>query len=684
MNHEGEGSMSLGKSVRKEYRYNFGVLKRFIPIFAIMFIPIIYAGTYLSAFWNPYGRVDRLPVAVVNEDTGATNQGQQVHIGEDLVANLKTNHTFDWQFVSQTNANQGLNDNHYFMELKIPADFSQLMVNAATRANAVQPKLIAITNNRSNYIASLIGKNGAEQVRAQTAEQIAARYTSGLVSGVNRLELGLQNATSGSAKIASGANQLNDKTHILSSGTAQVQSGANQLASATRQASTGANEVASGTQRVYQGSQQLNQGLAQLVSGGSSLASGVNHAAAATNKLKQGMQSAATGATQISANASQLANGLQRFAATNPSLATNSQFAALVKASQQLATGTKQLAASQAQLSSASATLAQGQQRLASGIQTYLGGVQRTKLGAQALVNQEPALVNGATTLATGLQSVQSGATHLTTGANNLHAGMQQFSKGMASLAQGANQMHTQLAHASGQTHGVKQSSSQNALSNPVGLTLIQLGHVPNYGYGLAPYFISLSLFVGGVVMTIVLNVRDPAEKPSSPWTWFVTKTLLVFTIGAAQSLILDAIILKGLGIHVNSVSHFILFTLLTSFTFLTIVQFLVAALGNPGRFIAILLLVLQLTATSGTFPVILSAKFFQALHAYLPMTYTVEGFRYLIGGGNSGIMRHDIWMLLTFLIGFLALSLIYFTIRYRREEFPDGEENTPAHPAQA
>lgn len=97
--------------------------KLLIAIIGVMTIPVLYSGTYLWAFWDPYAHLDRMPVAIVNNDEGATYNGQKLTIGKDLVKNLKKKDSFNWHFVSANRAKEGLKQQDYYLEIEIPKDF---------------------------------------------------------------------------------------------------------------------------------------------------------------------------------------------------------------------------------------------------------------------------------------------------------------------------------------------------------------------------------------------------------------------------------------------------------------------------------------------------------------------------------------------------------------------------------
>lgn len=659
--------MGLFHNISSEFRYNFGNWKRAIPIIAIFLIPILYAGTFLWAFWDPYGHLDRLPVAVVNQDVGTTFRGQTIHAGNQLVAQLKTNASFDWHFVTASQAQTGLRNNHYEMEIDIPNDFSQRATAAAMNASAPRPELVAITNARHNYIASIIGQNAAEKLMEQTAEQLTRTYTSSLVAGISQMGTGFRSAAEGAQQLAVGAAHLKTGAAQVGSGATGVANGSQTIATRLSQAAAGSQKLSTGVTDLYHGSSQLNAGLQQLNGGANRLSQAAAQETQGFNQYMQGLTQAQSGATATATGASQVAGGLQQFAKAHPELATDPTLQALLAGSQQVATGAAQVASGQQKLQSAASQLQQGQAQLTTGINQLQSGVGSAAAGSQKLVSQVPQLVQGAQQLNTGLAQLSQGADTLATSSNQLASGAAQVTTGIGQLQNGAEDLASRLSAASKGLSAAQQRAFIQAASNPVQLRVEKLGQIATYGQGFTPYFLSLGLFVGALLMSIVIAFRDPARTPTSGLAWFGSKLALVGVVAIVQALLADLLLFQGFGLQVPNPMHFIWFSLLTSLTFVAVIQFLVSSMANPGRFLAVILLILQLTSSSGTYPVILSPVFFQNIHAYLPMTYSVDGFRYLVGGGNPAFFSADVWHLLAFTVVFLVLSAVYFWAQYRR-----------------
>ena len=147
--------------------------------------------------------------------------------------------------------------------------------------------------------------------------------------------------------------------------------------------------------------------------------------------------------------------------------------------------------------------------------------------------------------------------------------------------------------------------------ASPVKVKTEKMAEVPNYGTGFTPYFLSLGLFVGALLLSIVYPLRDTVGVPKSGFSWFISKFGVLISVGIIQAVVADIILLFGLGVEVQSISYFILFSIVTSLAFIALIQCLVTAFGDAGRFIAIITLIIQLTTSAGTFPLELIPKFY-------------------------------------------------------------------------
>ena len=263
--------------------------------------------------------------------------------------------------------------------------------------------------------------------------------------------------------------------------------------------------------------------------------------------------------------------------------------------------------------------------------------------------------------MARGLADVQSGSGRLSSGAKQLAANSGTLMNGSVQLSSGANELSGKLAKAANQLalQPTGDPTVQHIVS-PVAADHHAQGDVPNYGNALSPYVLSLGLFVGALAFCVIYPIRGFYSTPKNARSWWLAKISVLALESVAQALVLDAVMVFGLGLHVAHPAQFVGLSIVTSLTFMSIVALLAIALDNVGRFLAMLLLVLQLGSAEGVFPISLSPALFQAINPFVPMTYSIRAFREAISGGLGQDM---FWQSVVVLIMFLAAANILLII---------------------
>ncbi|OME82317.1 hypothetical protein BK120_15965 [Paenibacillus sp. FSL A5-0031] len=720
-----------------------------ISVIGVLMIPVMYSSMFLGAFWDPYGNLDKMPVAVVNADKGYEFNGEMMHIGDDFEAELKENEKFEWHFVSKEEAEAGMEDHSYYLAIEIPSDFSE-KTTTLTSDKPTPAKLTYLANESYNFLASQIGSKAVDTMKMELNKEVTSAYTrtvfeqmEELVDGISKasdgageiadgttkakdgavlIEKNLAKLVSGSLTLKEGVAKLNDGGKALGKGSAELSTGTNNLASglaqllaAQKELGAGAASLGEGAGSLGAGAVKLSDGLSQLAGASGQLAGGASDAQQASGQLAGGLKESAAGEEQLKAGASQLANGLAQLGQANPELADSESFASLLKASRELAAGLEKSSEGQKQLRDGASKLNEGLVKVSDGLGTFDKKVEEAAAGGKQLGAGAEQVVAGAkkfstgmnqfgsklaeasaggTKLATGAKQLNSGAATLTSGLSQLSSsitpfvngsveledGAQQVASGLLKLEDGTQELSGKLNEASDKTSDLKLTDTMvDMFSDPVKLDVEKVTKVDNYGTGLAPYFLSLGLYVGAMLLTIVYSVREPAVRPVNGWSWFLSKALTLALIGTIQALIADAALIYVLKLEVQSMGLFVMYSILTSITFMMIIQFLVASMGNPGRFIAVILLIFQLTSSAGTFPIELVPGWLQKVSPFLPMTYSVKGFRDIISSGDFSSMAGYVAIMAGIAILFAVLSYLYFTLSHRKTKDDQLEPAVPA-----
>lgn len=684
--------MIKNKMLRAEWKHLFSNKILLISMAVISFIPILYSGFFLGSIWDPYGQTKNLPVAFVNEDKGASLNGKSLNVGESVEKKLKDNHDLGWEFVSKQQADEGVNSGHFYAVVTIPSDFSQKAASI-TESEPQQAVINFTTTPAKNYIGSLVSNQAAAKVKSSVSEQITQAYAKGILENLDKLGIGLDTA-------ANGASTLHDGLGRLQSGTQAYVGGVKQLAVNQQSLAGGLAQLSDGSRKLQAGLGQLSNNLptesqlSQLSNGMKQLQSGINQLNASVrnpspalvaqqNKVETtaqtlvqtmrasesdlltaggtlqalSTQAAASGSDSTTISSSQISNISQAFTKTKAIIAQTGTLR------EDLQTLKQQLSAQQTQLQAGVSVLNNGVNQLTPNAITAFNGYNSVRFAN----NQ---LLAGSASLTNGLSEAKSGSQKLANGASLLESRSGALIDGTSQLASGADTLANKLADASNrikiQPTG---ATTQQQIANPVKSEMTEKGNVPNYGYALSPYVLSLSLFVGTLVLNVIYPIRKTFSEQESAIRWWLSKASVAGMAAFMQATILMLVMVFFLGLTPEHPAHFIGAIYLTSFAYMSIVSLLVIVLDNPGRFLAMVLLVLQLGSSEGTFPIQTANGFFQAINPLVPMTYSIRALRQAISGGlDNAFYGGSMWVLAGFLLVANLLTIGFFAYRGKRK----------------
>ena len=684
--------MIKNKMLRAEWKHLFSNKILLISMAVISFIPILYSGFFLGSIWDPYGQTKNLPVAFVNEDKGASLNGKSLNVGESVEKKLKDNHDLGWEFVSKQQADEGVNNGHFYAVVTIPSDFSQKAASI-TESEPQQAVINFTTTPAKNYIGSLVSNQAAAKVKSSVSEQITQAYAKGILENLDKLGIGLDTA-------ANGASTLHDGLGRLQSGTQTYVGGVKQLAVNQQSLTGGLAQLSDGSRKLQAGLGQLSNNLptesqlSQLSDGMKQLQSGINQLNASVrnpspvlvaqqNKVETeaqtlkktvedsksdlsaagdtlrtlDMQAAASVSKSTTISLPQISNISRAFTKTQTIIEQTKTLR------DDLQTLTQQLSAQQTQLRAGVSALNNGVNQLTPNAITAFNGYNSVRFAN----NQ---LLAGSTSLTNGLNEAKSGSQKLANGASLLESRSGALIDGTSQLASGADTLANKLADASNrikiQPTG---ATTQQQIANPVKSEVTEKGNVPNYGYALSPYVLSLSLFVGAIVLNVIYPIRKTFSEQESAIRWWLSKASVAGVAAFMQATILMLVMVFFLGLTPEHPAHFIGAIYLTSFAYMSIVSLLVIVLDNPGRFLAMVLLVLQLGSSEGTFPIQTANGFFQAINPLVPMTYSIRALRQAISGGlDNAFYGGSMWVLAGFLLVANLLTIGFFAYRGKRK----------------
>lgn len=677
--------------VRAEWQHLCNNKILLLSMAVISFIPIMYSGFFLGSIWDPYGQVKNLPVAFVNEDKGAQLNGQTVNIGQSVEQKLKDNHDLGWEFVDKQQADDGVNSGHFYAVVTVPTDFSA----KAASITAAQPQQAVIrytTTPAKNYIGSLVSNQAAEKVKTSVAEQITQAYAKGVLENVDKLGDGLETAAGGADTLHGGLTQLQAGAQTYTGGVKQLAvnqramaNGLARLGDGSRQLQAGLGQLSNGLPSESQVA-QLTNGMKQLQAGLNQLNTSVHNPSPALVNQQSKVQSEAqilaqtmqTSLADLSAASVVLKDlGSQAVASGGSTTITLPQISQLSRALSKTQTISVQAAALLKDLQILTQSLSMQQAQLQTGVSTLTNGVNQLAPNATAALNgynsvrsANNQLLAGSSSLTNSLAQAQTGSQQLANGAQLLDSRSDVLTNGASQLADGADTLSTKLIDASRQLKIQPiGAATQQQMANPVKSETTKRGDVPNYGYALAPYVLSLSLFVGAIALNIIYPIRKTFAEQENAFRWWLAKASVTGMAAFIQATILMLIMVYCLGLVPDHPVNFIGAIYLTSFVYMSIVSLLVIVLDNPGRFLAMVILVLQLGSSEGTFPIQTANSFFQAVNPLVPMTYSIRALRQSISGGlGSSFYSDSMWVLAGFLLAANLLMIGFFIYRGKRK----------------
>ncbi|WP_406478858.1 YhgE/Pip family protein [Streptomyces sp. NBC_01615] len=669
-------------------RFGRGKLPR-AALAALLLLPLLYGALYLWSFWDPYGRLDRIPVALVNDDKGAVAAGRKVTAGDDITKGLRDSDTFEWHEVSATEAREGVEDGTYYLSLTMPGDFSERIASSSgdtPETGALQVR----TNDANNYIVGQISRTVFSEVRTAASTKASRSF-------LDKIFISFSDIHGATEKAAEGADKLKG-------GIGKAKKGSKDLADGLKEAKKGSGKLSGGLKKLNKGAGDLEDGSRQVADGTQSLADKVNGVADEVGPfLKDNEKSIGDTAQLVADSAAGIRHNLDTLVETAPAAAKGAHTASTALNAVYRARcetlpvpdaacpdlkKAKEAAADVAKVADDVNTLIDDQGGDLDKLDKNLATLQKQ---AQALADRSPHLsenlddavskinklnagaekvAKGTKRLHTGLGTAKTGATDLDTGVGKLKTGAKALDGGLYKLVGGSGKLAGGLHDGADQIPDYDRTARDQrtqVMSDPVQLASKDLHKAPNYGTGFAPYFIPLSLWVGAMVAYMLIQPlnRRALAAGASAWRIALAGWLPVAAVGVLQTAALMSVLHWAIGLEMVRAAGTVGFLFLVTACFAAIVQWLNARFGAAGRILVLAFLMLQLTSAGGTYPVQTSPGFFNAIHPFLPMSYVVEALRRLITGGGLG----PVWQACAVLVAFTAGALALTSLSARRKQ---------------
>lgn len=691
------------KNVFKVFKRDIlGILKNPIALLIIgglCIIPSLYAWINIKAAWDPYSNTGTLPVAVVNEDKGATLAGKNINIGDGIIEQLHSNDKIGWKFVNQEEANVGLVDGKYYAMIEIPSDFSQDLASITTN-NPTKADIIYKVNTKVNPVANKITEVAestlVDQVKTSFVESVNKELFTKLNSvgdTLNKNKENIINLKDSIININNNMGLINNVLDGVSTGATSLGTYINTVKDALPQISSSLSNVQSITVNT---SSIIDNTNATLNSAFNNISLNLETAKSNVENVENSIKNINTDSTSADQAKAIIASANSKLSNVDTSL--NAVITFLDKINQSV--GSKVISGMIGNLTNIKGSIENQMKslNLASGSIDQAGKVKQSVIdgivGGTASVSDSlnnavnnynnstkgqlqsigsnlsnttktaAGLINEANGLVGKVQNVVNSASSNTQMAANtaesLQTTLNQFSGTISELAKNLGSINNNNLD---QIIAVLQGNPAimgNFISTPFNVKQEAVFKINDYGSGMAPIYTVLALWVGALLLTSLLKTNPPhfegIEKITIRERYF-GKLLTFLSICIIQAVIMALGDKYILGVQTANLPLFILAAVITIIAFCVIIFTLVALFGNFGKAIAIVLMVVQIAGTGGTYPIQVLPMFFRIVEPIMPFSYAVKLFREAIAGPIVSHVVYEIIALVTFAIVFLLLG---------------------------
>ena len=658
--------MAWWQAAREVWRYEWMLLARHpklaVAAAGLLFVPALYALIYLWSMWDPAAHTRGLPAGLVNLDTGASYRGRDLNLGAEVLTGIEKHGQFAYQrYTDPAEARRRVRQGELAFILEVPADFSRRAVPGEAPGAA---KLTIYTSEGNNYSSAGFARRFAPEVAQRVNTMLSeARWelvlstAAGSQRNLDTLRRALADVHQGSAELTAGLRKARDGSGTLATGSRAAADAAQKLRGGAAQLADAAPQLAGGLRQVgplLRGLEARRPPDADLLA----LRLGTRQLTEGQRELGRGLDALATGSRQLDVGLGQfkgVADEVPLFGGR------------LVEGLAPLADGTRQIVSGLDAARDGSNRLLAAAQRVDEAVSALTEGTQRAGNAASLLAARLPdeprldSFVEGARELSRGSEGLLTGARQVATGNDALQAGLARLLDGSSRLDVGLELLRGSLPLAVDAPGG-----SAQGLALSVEPIVEVVAPVPNNGTALTPNFVPLALWVGAVMAAFLVHFRRiPEPLAGLPRTAQVAgKLALPAAAVLLQALVMLLMLMAVLHVPVPHPATFALTLASASLTFLLLVFALVRLLGDLGKAVAVLLLIVQVSAAGALLPIQLSDEAFQAMHPYLPLTWVVSAFRASLFGAYDGAFWPQLGVV--WAIGAVALAVGTLAGRWR------------------
>ncbi|MDR3596152.1 YhgE/Pip domain-containing protein [Clostridium sp.] len=666
-------------------------------IVGLLFVPALYAWINIIASWDPYGNTKGLLVAVVNNDKGAKFQSIEINVGNEVVDKLRNNESIGWTFVNQSETESGVKYGKYYASITIPEDFSSNLISIAANGAPKKADLIYSVNEKMNAIAPKITKSGLTSLQSEITSSVTEEVSNTVLNyldaygiAVEKMEPALKDFMNIITDIDNNLPQIGESIDNAYNGVVDlnkfIENIQDNMPNITHSLDNAQNAMKSSNDffsevnsTIKNISPYIKTDLAGAKANASTAKNNLNNLKNSIDKDVKGQQELLkSAATNMSSAISAINNDINILQSVNNILHSDllSNFISKMQNVRDA------LVQNKLNLDNLITTLSNGNKLSSDAIDSVIQNIDKTsQLMDDSISNfdntispQIDSLVNNTTDMTNNslrlLESAKNNIPIINSLLKDANAGTDLGAAQVKNIKDKFPQIE-QTIHSNvesfknldndeklNELSNLLQKDPKNVsdfLANPINLVQNRIFPIPNYGSAMAPFYSTLAIWVGGFTLLSILSIHvEPLEEVKNLGTTkkFFGRFLTLATLSLLQTFIIVLGNFFFIKTYAVSPVIFLIFSLYVGLVFIMIIYTLVSVFGNVGKALALIIMVLQVSASGGTFPIQLTPKFFQNISPMLPFTYAIGGMREAEGG--------IIWSSLYYNAGILS---IYFFI---------------------
>lgn len=690
-----KSTFEIFKKDLKNIFTNYGAL---IVVVALCLLPSLYAWFNIEASWDPYAEsaTSGIKVGVVNKDLGTTLNGKDINVGNTVVEGLKDNKQMGWQFVSEEEANQMVEEGKYYAMLTIPENFSKNLTSIVTD-DIEKGEIIYTVNEKINAIAPKLTDKGATAIQEKISKEIVNTVSDTIFGLANDVGIELENQIpkittiyNSLLDVQGNFGKINDTVNLASQGAGQLKTlvtGIQEDIPMIKETVENAQKLSGEVKEFLSASKSSLNNIAPIIKNDIKILNEIsNDVSKYTNALIDAINAGSENAPAMIESLLKKLNSINKI---NDSLInifeTINKFSPgkLDNIINKLQTVSSKINSAITALNAVKDSIANGEQPnlallnnildLSNDISNITNDIYNNF--DSEIVTKINTIFDDAYTVADNAISILSEAEAklpqvselLTTVYKGADRGIEGIEFVKEKLPEAENMINELIS----EVEGIKDSTDlqdivnllksdvqkrSDFLANPVEIVTNRLFSMGNYGTGMTPFYTVLSLWVGLLLLSSILTVE--AHGDYSVTAQYFGKLLLFLSISIVQALIVSLGDLYVLKIYCANPLLFVLGSIFTSVIFTFIVYSLCSVFGNVGKVLGIVLLVIQIGGSGGTFPIQLTPKFFQVINPFLPFTYAISFAREAIGGVVQSVLTKDIIVLSIYAVIFVFISI--------------------------